>query len=548
MSGVLAGSVWPFVIVVIPLLIGLVPLVPAWRGVALWLLAVAPLPAFGFALMGAPGASDLPDLLLGVVLGMAPGGAILIFGMVAAVWAVAGLHVALTFPPDQKSAILAGFWCLTLSGNLAVFLAQDIVTFYVAFAAVSLAAWFIVVHQRTDRALHAGRIYIILAVLGEAALLVGLVMGASAADSLRIEDVRAALPGAPSSMLVVGLLVAGFGLKAGLVPLHVWLPLAHPAAPVPGSAVLSGAIVKAGVIGMILFLPAGSDWASIVIWTGAFGAFAAALWGLTQADPKAILAYSTVSQMGVILALVAMGVQGAGYYAMHHGFAKGALFLLVGVMAAAPGKGARRAALVAAALAALSVAGLPLSGGALAKAAAKAEMGREAALVLTATGVSTTLLLVWFLKTVARGAVAHKPGPFRMLFASAAALVAAAWLVPWAFWGGQTGLALYYPLGAAPLYEAGWPLLVGSALAMILLRGWLPSFPAGDLLNLLPRPPRLPALPVPARLPALERLRTRLGEVIDVARDLEAVMRHWPRAGLMMVGVGAALLASLSFG
>ena len=65
------------------------------------------------------------------------------------------------------------------------------------------------------------------------------------------------MPAAPGRDLIIGLLLAGFGLKAGLVPLHVWLPLAHPAAPMPASAVLSGAIIKAGIIGLIRFLPRG---------------------------------------------------------------------------------------------------------------------------------------------------------------------------------------------------------------------------------------------------------------------------------------------------
>ena len=65
-----------------------------------------------------------------------------------------------------------------------------------------------------------------------------------------------------------GLLIAGFGIKTGMVPLHVWLPLAHSAAPVAGSAVLSGAIVKAGLIGMVLFLPEETGWGIVLIVAG----------------------------------------------------------------------------------------------------------------------------------------------------------------------------------------------------------------------------------------------------------------------------------------
>ena len=88
----------------------------------------------------------------------------------------------------------------------------------------------------------------------------------------------------------------------GLVPLHVWLPLAHPAAPMPASAVLSGAIIKAGVIGLIRFLPfdgALPDWGAVLTAVGLLTAFYGVAVGITQANPKTVLAYSSVSQMGL---------------------------------------------------------------------------------------------------------------------------------------------------------------------------------------------------------------------------------------------------------
>ncbi len=541
MSGLVSGSVWPFAVLVWPLLLGLVPVLPAWRDRALRVLPLAPLPALGFALAGAPGTTAVPDLMLGVDLAAVPGGALLL-GMTAAVWTVAGWQAALTLAPGPRAGILVGFWCLTLAGNLGVFLAADVVTFYVAFAAVSLAAWFLVVHERTDTALAAGRVYILLAVVGEAALLAGLLIGAEAAGSLRIEAVRAALTGTPLGGVAVALLVTGFGIKAGLVPLHVWLPLAHPVAPVPGSAVLSGAIVKAGLIGLVLFLPAGTGWDGILVGAGFAGAFGAALWGLTQRNPKAVLAYSTVSQMGLMLALIGAG-QAVAFHALHHGLAKGALFLLVGVAAAAPGRGQRRLTLALTALVALSVAGLPLTGGALVKSAAKDGLGAAAALAMTLSGVTTALLLAWFLHLLSKDEKPAHRQPWAALLAGAAALGLAALLLPWALWSAQSGLPAGYPLRPGPILEALWPVLLGLALAALLRRRPAPAQPPGDLLTLLPGRAALPVPTLPGIAPPAGAGR-RLLRLLIRSRRPEAVLRRWPLAGGLLVA-GAVLLALL---
>jgi L-aminopeptidase/D-esterase-like protein len=130
-------------------------------------------------------------------------------------------------------------------------------------------------------------------------------------QSLAISDAVAALPDSPMRDVTILLLLLGFGLKAGLVPLHVWLPLAHPAAPMPASAVLSGAIIKAGIIGLVRFLPfeAGAPgWGIALGALGLFGAFYAVAFGVLQRNPKTILAYSSVSQMGVVMAALGFGL------------------------------------------------------------------------------------------------------------------------------------------------------------------------------------------------------------------------------------------------
>lgn len=486
------GPLLPLAALVWPLVLAALTVLPPLRGHAVRLLPLAPVPALWLAATGAEAVTTAPDLLLGVTLGL-DGARRMLLGMTAALWLLAGL-AAQPMAGKPHTALFAGFWCLTLAGNLGVFLALDVVTFYVAFAAVSLAAWFLVVHDRTEAALRAGRVYIVMAIAGEVFLLLGLVLGAAAAGGVDIAAVRGALGTSGAGPVAIALLVAGFGIKAGLVPLHVWLPLAHPAAPVPASAVLSGAIVKAGLFGLILFLP-DRAFASLLMGLGITGAFGAALWGLTQTNPKAVLAYSTVSQMGLMV--VAVGAGGAArelapFYALHHGFAKGALFLLVGGMLAAGTPRQRVLCIVLAAAVAASVAGLPLTGGALAKAAVKPGLSDTVALMLGASSIFTGLVLAWFLRRLwllpaSGGSSAGVP----VAIIPAAISFLLAFAGPWLLWTVSTGRDLSYPFAATSILDALWPVAIALPIALVLLRRRLPAYAPGDLLLLLPawRPP-----------------------------------------------------------
>ena len=111
-----------------------------------------------------------------------------------------------------------------------------------------------------DAAQRAGGVYMAFTVLGEAFLLMGFVLLAAGEPngSLQIRDVVAALPQSPWCDAALGFTVAGFALKIGIVPAHGWMPLTYTAAPIPAASVLSGAAVKAGVIGLIRFLPLGT--------------------------------------------------------------------------------------------------------------------------------------------------------------------------------------------------------------------------------------------------------------------------------------------------
>lgn len=541
------GPLLPFVTLAWPLLLGLAAAWPEWRARALWVLPVAPLPALLLAIAWPEGTSTAPALLLGTVLVLdAPGR--LLLGMVALIWLAAGVFALGYFRNPEKPAVFAGFWCLTLSGNLGVMLAADVATFYVAFAAVSLAAYWLVVHDGSARALAAGRVYLVLALLGEALLLVGLMLGVAAADSLSIAAVAAALGEAP---LALTCLILGFGLKAGMVPLHMWLPLAHPAAPTPASAALSGAIVKAGIIGLIRFLPEDAGfWATGLVLLGLLGAYGGVVAGLLQRSAKAVLAYSTISQMGLVLAALGAGLTAeAALYAAHHGFAKAALFLSVGVLAAT-GRRALPWMVALAAVPALSVAGAPLLGGALVKAAIKPgfEGWLEWAVALSATG--TTLLLARALWLAARPAEDAEARPEPLLWAPWAGLILMALALPWFVLAGFSTLTPGYALGLASLWDATWPLLLAALLAapVLLLRLRAPALPEGDLIVPLGAAARaslraLRRIPEPTAphlaIPGAARGRA-------VLAGLEAALLPWRRGGLLAAVLVLALAWSLA--
>lgn len=237
----------------LPVLLSLLLLLPARHGLMLRLAPLAFLPPLLLAL-GGPSAQvlDLPWLLLGTRLYLDDTGRFFLL-FTALTWLAAGVYGQAYMNNDARRRGFWVFFLATQAGNLGVCLAQDAASFYLFFALMTFAAYGLVVHTRTDEAWRAGRVYLAMAVLGEVALVAGLMLAAHVAGSLYIAD----LGRAPLPVSAVSLLLLGFGVKVGLPLLHLWLPLAHPVAPVLASAVLSGVMLKAGLLGWLHFLPLG---------------------------------------------------------------------------------------------------------------------------------------------------------------------------------------------------------------------------------------------------------------------------------------------------
>ncbi|MCK0209702.1 complex I subunit 5 family protein [Starkeya koreensis] len=518
-------------------------LLPAFRCRVFGLLAVAPLPGLATALVAPGGTLLLAPAPFRLVLALDAPGALLLGGA-ALLWSAAGLYARAYMREETGRAGFAIWWLLTMAGSLGVFVVADMTSFYLMFSLVSLSAYGLVMHESSARAERAGFFYIALALLGEACLLFGFVLLATAGPvgNQLIADAVSTLDASPWRAATLTLLILGFGLKMGLAPLHVWMPLAHPVAPMPASAVLSGIVVKAGVIGLIRFLPFGTplaDWGGALMALGLATAFYGVAIGITQQHPKTVLAYSTVSQMGLVAAIagagLAIGDTGVtgllAYYALHHMLVKGALFLGVGVIAVT-GSARRLPVLAVMTVMALSLAGLPFTSGALAKYAAKAPFGDGlAATLATLSAAGSALLMLHFLRLVASTSKAapEESAPTGMALPFAATALASL-VAGWALLGPATGYTLANVLAPAALWAASWPILLGGALA-VLLFGFgrrLPRVPEGDVVVLAER-----AAPLVRALGAgMERL--------------DAVLRRWPIAGLSLVALVLALAGALS--
>jgi formate hydrogenlyase subunit 3/multisubunit Na+/H+ antiporter MnhD subunit len=476
--------------VAVPLVVALMVLVPRLRPAALACAPWSALPALVVAVAAPEGAMRVPWLLLDTHLALDGLGRTFLL-VTAIVWLLAGVYARGYLARDPRRAGFFAFHLLAMAGNLGLILAADLASFYFFFALMSFSAYGLVIHERGEQALRAGRVYIVMAVLGDAALLAALVLIASEVTWLPLAEVPAALADSDRGGAAVPLLIAGLGVKVAVWPLHIWLPLAHPVAPTPASAVLSGAMIKAGLLGWLRLLPLGHQdlfaWGAWAMAGGMAATFYGVVVGLPQRDPKTVLAYSSMSQMGLMTAAagVAMAapahaptaVAAAALHAVHHGLAKASLFLSVGIVRARLAQRWRAVVVAGVALPVLAMAAAPLTSGAVTKKAlegafAHAPGGFGAALgaLLPVTSTATLLLLLRFGQLVRAEAGKGTTPPARSMVlgwgASVLAAASALWLLPWA--GAPDHAAR--SLGVGPWLSSVWPLALGAAIAFLALR------------------------------------------------------------------------------
>lgn len=240
------------------------------------------------------------------------------------------------------------FTLLTMGATVGVFLSDDLVTAFLFFEIMSLTSYCWVAHEQTPQAMRAAQTYLAIAVLGGMAMLMGLMLLAGRLGTLTFEGIGEMARGVDRSELYLpgALILAGFGAKAGMFPLHVWLPKAHPVAPAPASALLSGVLTKVGIFGILVISSrlffGDALWGNLLLGIGLVNMFLGALLALLSVDLKRTLACSSMSQIGFILVGIgmqnllgehnALAAMGTVMHMLNHSLIKLVLFLCAGAV------------------------------------------------------------------------------------------------------------------------------------------------------------------------------------------------------------------------
>jgi len=260
---------------------------------------------------------------------------------------------------EQAPQRVLAFFPAFLAGMNLVVLADDAFSYLLCWEFMSLASWALVMaHHREAGNARAGYVYLVMASFGTLALLLAFGLLAGPAGDYGFAAIRTAPHTPYAATLVLILMLLGAGSKAGLVPLHVWLPLAHPAAPSHVSALMSGVMTKVAVYGFIRVvfdLLGQPSWSAsvIVLFLGGITAVMGILYAMMEKDLKRLLAYSTIENIGIIfvglgLALAfqangqklaaALAFTAALFHVLNHSFFKSLLFFGAGAVLTATGE------------------------------------------------------------------------------------------------------------------------------------------------------------------------------------------------------------------
>lgn len=299
---------------------------------------------------------ELFDLMKGIpVLFKLDGVGRIYTSLLAIMWTLSGFFAFEYMKHEGNEHRYFGFFLVALGALNGVAYAGNLVTFYLCYETMTLVSMPMVLHSLNKEAIKAGFKYLFYSFCGASLGLLGIFymnqytttiefMGGGTLDLAKLAGHEGFF------LVIVFLSIIGFGAKAGMFPLHGWLPTAHPVAPAPASAVLSGVIVKAGVVGIIrvVFYIVGPDflrgtwvqtaWMSLALLTVFMGSMLA----YKEQVLKKRLAYSTVSQVSYVLfglsLLNADGVLGGMEHIVFHSFIKNGLFLVAGAIIYKTGK------------------------------------------------------------------------------------------------------------------------------------------------------------------------------------------------------------------
>lgn len=250
-------------------------------------------------------------------------------------------------------AVLSLFSGLFIAGMLLVLLADDAFFFMIAWELMSVASYFLVAFQHDNPAnRRAAFLYLLMAEIGALAIILAFGVLASFADGFTFDALRGAGLSNAWASIAFALALLGFGMKAGLVPVHVWLPEAHPVAPSHISALMSGVMLKVALYGLIRFCfdligEVYWQWGLVLMIAGTVSALGGILYAMMQTNLKRMLAYSSVENVGIIVMVLglsmifmaqnqpqlgALGFLAALFHAFNHALFKNLLFLGAGMI------------------------------------------------------------------------------------------------------------------------------------------------------------------------------------------------------------------------
>jgi formate hydrogenlyase subunit 3/multisubunit Na+/H+ antiporter MnhD subunit len=254
------------------------------------------------------------------------------------------------------------FMAITYASVLGTIMAGDLLTMFLFFEIMTISSYVLVTHSQKEESYEAGYNFIFMGLIGGFSILIAMILLYFHVGDLSFTSAISVLSEKGSiKYWIMGLLIFGFGVKAGMAPVHVWLPRSHPVAPTPASALLSGIMIKVGAFGILrvatsYFFPEIGEvsdyldplWltteniGAFIIWIGIITMAIGVFFALQQSNIKKMLAYHSISQMGYIVMGIgialylgyrgAMGYAGAVYHIINHALFKSLLFMVAGVV------------------------------------------------------------------------------------------------------------------------------------------------------------------------------------------------------------------------
>lgn len=307
----------------------------------------------GHSLFFTLGASSFPLLALTFHIDLLSAFFTFIISLIALFCSIYGIGYVKHFYKKYSLGDLGFFYNLFIIGMLLVAFASNGIFFLIAWEIMSIASYFLVVYDQQDKNnVKAGFLYLVMTHIGTVFIIISFLLAYKFTGSFDFETLKSGITLIPASVkdVIFVLMLIGFGTKAGIIPFHIWLPAAHPAAPSHVSALMSGVMIKTGIYMMIrIFLdilqPVPLWWGLSVLIIGSVSALLGVLYALTEHDIKKLLAYHSIENIGIILlglgsaltfyslgmpSLALLGLMATLFHTLNHAIFKSLLFLSAG--------------------------------------------------------------------------------------------------------------------------------------------------------------------------------------------------------------------------